>query len=126
MYESCVLPCVLPSELFVGCREIQSSILLYGPPGTGKSLLAKAVCSETQWPCFEICGSSCISKWCGESEKRIREIFEEAKKSSPSIIFIDEIDSLCCKRNSKDDSNTRRIICELLIQVNTYIYLYLY
>lgn len=118
LYESCVLPCVLPSELFVGCREIQSSLLLYGPPGTGKSLLAKAVCSETHWSYFEICGSSCLSKWCGESEKRIKDIFEEAKRKCPSIIFIDEIDCLCGKRNSKDDSNTRRIISELLIQVN--------
>lgn len=117
LYESCILPSILPSNIFVGCREIQNSILLYGPPGTGKTMLAEAIACETQWPFFRLTPSSCLSKWSGESEKSLKKIFSDAKKIEPSIIFIDELDSIACKRSSIDEISSRRIISELLIQV---------
>ncbi|WP_241991895.1 AAA family ATPase, partial [Halorubrum sp. SS7] len=68
-------------------------VLLHGPPGTGKTLLAKAVANETSASFFSIAGPEIISKYYGESEQQLREIFEDAKEESPSIIFIDELDS---------------------------------
>ena len=89
-------------------------VLLTGPPGTGKTLLAKAVATETDSTFYSIAGPEIMSKYYGESEKHIREIFEKAEKNAPSIIFIDEIDSIAPKRGEGTDQTERRIVAQLL------------
>ncbi|MDP2947534.1 MAG: CDC48 family AAA ATPase [Nanoarchaeota archaeon] len=89
-------------------------VLLTGPPGTGKTLLAKAVATETDSTFYSIAGPEIMSKYYGESEKHIREIFEKAEKSAPSIIFIDEIDSIAPKRGEGIDQTEKRIVAQLL------------
>ena len=89
-------------------------VLLTGPPGTGKTLLAKAIASETDSQFYSIAGPEIMSKYYGESEKQLREIFEEANKNAPSIIFIDEIDSIAPKRGEGKDQTEKRIVAQLL------------
>ena len=89
-------------------------LLLTGPPGTGKTLLAKAVANETDASFFSIAGPEIMSKYYGESEKHIREIFEQAEKNAPAIIFIDEIDSIAPKRGDGTDQTEKRIVAQLL------------
>ena len=89
-------------------------VLLTGPPGTGKTLLAKAVATETDSTFFSIAGPEIMSKYYGESEKHIREIFEKAQKHAPAIIFIDEIDSIAPKRGDGTDQTEKRIVAQLL------------
>ncbi|MEK6890480.1 MAG: CDC48 family AAA ATPase [Nanoarchaeota archaeon] len=89
-------------------------VLLTGPPGTGKTLLAKAVANETEANFYSIAGPEIMSKYYGESEKHIREVFEKAEKNAPSIIFIDEIDSIAPKRGESNDNTEKRIVAQLL------------
>lgn len=89
-------------------------VLLTGPPGTGKTLLAKAVATETDSNFYSIAGPEIMSKYYGESEKHIREIFEKAEKNAPAIIFIDEIDSIAPKRGEGIDQTEKRIVAQLL------------
>ncbi|PKP54514.1 MAG: AAA family ATPase [Candidatus Altiarchaeales archaeon HGW-Altiarchaeales-3] len=89
-------------------------VLLYGPPGTGKTLLAKAVANETQAHFSSIAGPEIMDKYYGESEKKLREIFEDAQKNVPAIIFIDEIDSIAPKREETRGEVERRIVAQLL------------
>jgi transitional endoplasmic reticulum ATPase len=89
-------------------------VLLTGPPGTGKTLLAKAVATETDANFYSIAGPEIMSKYYGESEKHIREVFEKAQKNAPAIIFIDEIDSIAPKRGSGTDQTEKRIVAQLL------------
>ncbi len=94
--------------------EAPKGVLLHGPPGTGKTLMAKAVASETNANFFNIGGPEIMSKYYGESEGRLREIFEEAESNQPSIIFIDEIDSIAPKRDEVTGETERRIVAQLL------------
>ena len=94
--------------------EAPKGILLHGPPGTGKTLLAKAVASESNSHFISISGPEIMSKFYGESEARLREIFKEAKEKSPSIIFIDEIDSIAPKREEVTGEVERRVVSQLL------------
>ncbi|AMM53891.1 CDC48 family AAA ATPase [Pyrococcus kukulkanii] len=94
-------------------------ILLYGPPGTGKTLLAKAIATESQANFIAIRGPEVLSKWVGESEKRIREIFRKARQAAPSIIFIDEIDAIAPARGtSEGEKVTDRLINQLLTEMD--------
>ena len=95
-------------------------ILLYGPPGTGKTLLAKAVANESNSNFISIKGPELLSKWVGESERLVREIFKKAKQVSPSIIFFDEIDSLATARNISSSSNHvgERVVSQLLGEIS--------
>jgi transitional endoplasmic reticulum ATPase len=94
-------------------------VLLYGPPGTGKTLLAKAVASESQANFISIRGPEILSKWLGESEKAIREIFKKAKQAAPCIIFLDEIDSIAPRRSFSSDSKTsERVVNQLLTSMD--------
>jgi transitional endoplasmic reticulum ATPase len=94
--------------------EAPKGVLLHGPPGTGKTLLAKAVASETSANFTSIGGPEIMSKFYGESEERLREIFKEAAENAPSIIFIDEIDSIAPKRDEVTGETERRVVAQLL------------
>jgi transitional endoplasmic reticulum ATPase len=94
--------------------EAPKGVLLHGPPGTGKTLLAKAVANETESSFYSISGPEIVSKFYGESEERLREIFKEAEENAPSIIFIDEIDSIAPKREEATGEVERRIVAQLL------------
>ena len=89
-------------------------LLLHGPPGTGKTLIARAVANETDADFVSISGPEIVSKFYGESEQRLRQIFEEAQKVAPSIIFIDEIDSIAPKREEVSGDMERRVVAQLL------------
>lgn len=96
-------------------------VLLYGPPGTGKTLIAKAVATETQANFISIKGPELLSKWVGESEKAVREIFRKAKQASPTIIFFDELDSIAPKRSANQDQDhggTERVVNQLLTEMD--------
>ncbi len=93
-------------------------VLLTGPPGTGKTLLAKAVASETDSQFFSIAGPEIMSKFYGESEKHLRDIFDEAEKNAPSIVFIDEVDSIAPKRGESHDQQEKRIVAQLLTMMD--------
>jgi len=94
--------------------EAPKGVLLYGPPGTGKTLLAKAVANETNAAFFSISGPEIMSKYYGESEARLREIFNQAEENAPSIIFIDEIDAIAPKREEVTGEVERRVVAQLL------------
>ena len=94
-------------------------ILIYGPPGTGKTLLAKAVANESEANFILVKGPELLSKWVGESEKAVREIFKKARQTSPTIIFFDEIDSLAPARNVSSDSHvSQRVVNQLLTEMD--------
>ena len=94
--------------------EAPKGVLLHGPPGTGKTLLARAVASETQANFTAISGPEIVSKFYGQSEENLREIFKQAQENAPAIIFIDEIDSIAPKRDEVTGEVERRIVAQLL------------
>jgi len=94
--------------------EPPKGVLLHGPPGTGKTLLAKAVANESEANFILLNGPEIMSKFYGESEKKIRDIFEEAEKTAPTIIFIDEIDAIAPKREEVMGEVERRVVSQLL------------
>jgi transitional endoplasmic reticulum ATPase len=94
-------------------------VLLFGAPGTGKTLLAKAIAHESKANFISIKGPEVLSKWVGESEKAVREIFKKAKQASPSIVFLDELDALAPQRSYSSDSHvTERIVNQLLTSID--------
>ncbi|MFP4590553.1 MAG: CDC48 family AAA ATPase, partial [Halobacteriales archaeon] len=98
--------------------EPPRGVLLHGPPGTGKTLLAKAVANETSASFFSIAGPEIISKYYGESEQQLREIFEDATEDAPSIVFIDELDSIAPKREDVTGEVERRVVAQLLTMMD--------
>ena len=95
-------------------------VLIYGPPGTGKTLLAKAVANESQANFIAVKGPELLSKWVGESEKGVREVFRKAKQTAPTVIFFDEIDSIASARSgsSTDSGVTQRVVNQLLTEID--------
>jgi transitional endoplasmic reticulum ATPase len=98
--------------------EPPKGVLLHGPPGTGKTLIAKAVANESGANFLSIAGPEIMSKYYGESEQRLREIFEEANRNTPSIIFIDELDSIAPKRSEVTGEVERRVVAQLLAMMD--------
>jgi len=94
--------------------DAPKGILLYGPPGTGKTLLARAIANETEASFYSINAPEIVNKYYGESEKKLRELFEKAQKDSPAIIFIDEVDAIAAKREEVQGETEKRIVAQLL------------
>lgn len=110
-------PIVRP-DLFNGLRALPKGILLFGPPGTGKTLIGKAIAHEANATFFSISASSLMSKWIGEGERTVRVLFAVANYRTPSVVFLDEVDSLLCARSSEENEATRRMKTEFLVQLD--------
>jgi len=98
--------------------ELPKGILLYGPPGTGKTLIARAVASESRANFITVTSSDLLSKWVGESEKALREVFRRAKQAAPCIIFFDEIEALAPVRSAEDNHVSERLVSQLLTELD--------
>ncbi|RUS90376.1 hypothetical protein EGW08_001871, partial [Elysia chlorotica] len=119
LHDSIIMPLEYP-HLFSGGRKPWRRILLYGPPGTGKTRLAQALSTEVGATFYCVSSGDLVSSFFGESEKLIKELFHDAcSQPGQSVIFMDEVDSVCRARHSGEDDSTRRIKTELLIQMES-------
>lgn len=115
--EAVIWPMLRP-DIFVGLRGPPKGLLLFGPPGTGKTMIGRAIASQSKAKFFNISASSLVSKWAGEGEKTVRALFLTARALQPSVVFIDEIDSLLKARAEGEQEFSRRIKTEFLVQMD--------
>ena len=99
-------------------RSVGTGVVMFGPPGTGKTMMAKAIAGELRIPFFSVQSSSILSKWVGDSEQNIRQLFEEARDTAPSVLFFDECEALLGKRGEDSSPAMSRIIPEFLAQLD--------
>ena len=118
LYESVEMPLTSPEDFKEVGIKAPKGVLLTGPPGTGKTLLAKAVATECEANFISVKGPELISKWVGESEKAIREMFKKAKQVAPTVIFFDEFDSIAGIRGQSTNSNNDKIVNQLLTELD--------
>jgi ribosome biogenesis ATPase len=116
--ELLVLPLLRPRKYIETNVSVPRGILLHGPPGCGKTMISRAFAAAIGVPFIEILGPSIVSGMSGESEKGVRERFEEAKKHAPCLIFIDEIDAIAPKRESSQSQMEKRIVAQLLVSID--------
>eukprot|EP00981_Chlorochromonas_danica_P005092 scaffold1034_cov175-Ochromonas_danica.AAC.18 len=116
--KDCVIEPMAQPELFQGLRALPRGLLLFGPPGTGKTLIGKAIAHQSGATFFSISASSLMSKWIGEGEKTVRALFAVAAYRQPSVIFVDEVDSLLCQRSSEENEASRRMKTEFMVQLD--------
>ncbi|KAJ6633013.1 Fidgetin-like protein 1, partial [Pseudolycoriella hygida] len=115
--EAVIYPLLRP-DIFTGLRGPPKGILLFGPPGTGKTLIGRCIASKSKSTFFSISASSLTSKWIGEGEKMVRALFAVAAVNQPSVIFVDEIDSLLSQRSDTEHESSRRLKTEFLVQLD--------
>lgn len=115
--EAVVWPILRP-DIFTGLRRPPRAILLHGPPGTGKTLIGKCIASQSKSTFFSISASSLTSKYVGEGEKMVRTLFAVAVVHQPSVIFIDEIDSLLCQRSESEHESSRRVKVNICFSIS--------
>lgn len=119
LMEHLVMPLLCPDEYTRRGITIPRGILLHGPPGCGKTVISKAFANKLGVPFIEILGPSIVSGMSGESEKQVREHFEEARKNAPCLLFIDEIDVIAPKRDTSQSQMEKRIVAQLLISMDS-------
>ncbi len=115
--ESVILPLLRP-DLFTGARRPWKGVLLFGPPGCGKTLIAKAVANEAGCTFFNADAASLVSKWLGESERLVKNLFTSARNEQPAIVFMDEVDALTAERGTDQVGGERRLKTQFLIEMD--------
>lgn len=124
IYDALILPLEYPEVFKTQLMQQTNAILLYGPPGTGKTMLAECITqkaseiTKSQWNFIKASASSILSKWTGESERSVAKLFTNASRRSPCVLFLDEIDALALSRGKDTDHASRKVLTELLIQMN--------